>query len=82
MPEAVKKQLTDEETAKVQGGFNNEWVPYDDPHFPIECPKCRSRNIYYFKGLFGIREFNKYECRDCNYEFDDDEVPGGASSDW
>ncbi len=85
-----KKVLKNDDMAGVNagdGGFvdtGNGFVPYDrQEHFPIKCPKCGSRDLYWDQGLFGIDELNVYWCNTCNHEFGYDELPcGGASDSW
>ena len=60
-----------------------DYEPYNDKDFPVDCPKCRSHNIWYIPGMFGIEDLDEYWCRDCDNKFNYGEMPfHGASGDW
>lgn len=81
------KNLNDDQIEDVTGGIRGkgshkrEYRPYNEPDFPIRCPKCESRNIWYIPGTLGS-ETNQYWCRDCDAKFEDWDVAGGANGSW
>ncbi len=86
----TKKPLQDEEVAQVNGGIwdiglpeDDAYEPYTNENFPVSCPKCNSRNIWYRPGLFGIEDLERYWCKDCDNLFGYDDLPvHGASCGW
>lgn len=84
-----KKSLENSEMDKVNGGYvdgsriKTEYEPYDKPSYPVHCPKCNSKNIWYISSLFDISELEQYWCRDCDNKFDyDDLTYYGSSETW
>ncbi len=84
-----KKVLQNDDMAGVNGGdafvdTDDGFVPYKrQEHFPIKCPKCGSRDLYWNKDIFGIDRWNRYWCCTCKHEFGYDELPDtGASDSW
>lgn len=84
-----KQPLQNDQIAKVSAGVwdlglpERDYEPYNDKNFPVSCPKCKSHNIWYIPGIFGIEDLDKYWCHDCDNKFDYGEMPfHGASGDW
>ncbi len=86
-----KHPLQSDQISEVSGGLfqpparqdANEYKSYTDPDYPVHCPKCNSNNIWYVPAIFGIAELERYWCRNCNHEFDYDQLTDyGASCDW
>ncbi len=91
MTENNKKQLNDQEVEQVTGGLYippdhrdaSEYERYTDPDYPVRCPKCKSGEIWYLPGIFGIHECENYWCRGCDLRFSyDDQTDFGASCSW
>lgn len=84
-----KQPLQNDDVKKVAGGFwdggedGPKFVPYTDTHITVNCPKCKSHNIWYVPGLFGIEDLDQYWCKNCDYQFGYGDLPyHGASNDW
>ncbi len=82
------KVLSDEQVSNINGGVLDPggavWERYTDTSVTVRCPKCgRKDNIWYVEGIFGIRDFNSYECRDCDFRFQHFQNPAsGANGSW
>ena len=86
--EDEKKQLEpDERLEKVTAGWDDEeddddFEPYNDPRYPISCPRCKGKRLEYHTNLLSriFTELEYFHCLNCGHYFRRYELDGGGSS--